>query len=1043
MKKIFVLLLVSLILSPMFTVLVPRVDGSITADDATRSVSHVETAQVFSVSGIGGGVGRNAAASGSKATEGLEIMAAAYIDLAHTGTADNQYDFDRWVDLYVDVDASPGPITVDVFTYLETPNNDIIDADNYYGWVVQGTTDDYKWFSMYNGFDFMQYVGLQWHIEILVRDSSTYVLLDQKNVFFYVGPIMTDHFTCRDPYNAYATRTTIFYDTETAWEYTAWDTHNLWITYEVKWDFNGPGTSHLIAGPEDLTPGQYNFWAAGGITGGAAGSWYVDVLLDDKFRARDGFDIIATTSSVTVDPNGGRIYVDGSPITVLTVYTWSQGSTHTLDPDSGYSPIDGKRLIFSHWSDGNTADPRTITAPSGSATYRVEWQTQFRLIISVSPSGGGTTSPTVGTYWYNSGQPVTVSESPNAGYVFDHWDLSGSNVGSNPSYTVSMNTYYTLTAIFSALVPDFSITNPGTISISNADEKDTTITITSINGYSSSVSLSATGQPTGVSVSFAPNSAIPTFTSTMNIRVGYDVLLNNYPITITGSGSDGKIRSVTFSLQVTAGSGASTVTASLPKQPLYSLGITVDLNSKTVTDTGDYVLSQGVLTVQDPYTVPLAITLSAFGYSYTFDIGHVTLDNTASGWISLGGESVWVLKAGIPWIEQTTSSSGDLLWQLNIHATYQLDALPEGSETVSVVIDLTKSLASIPPHFVQHEIMTQLKNHWDAMMLMTLLLADAAPLIISDILPLIQISVSHFVMSGLFFTTLTLTLTLIVMGTIIVMVASPVDMLVVDPYGRMVGINSTGGLVNQIEGAVYCHNETSHEKLVLITGAISGDYRVTVNGTDAGEYNLALVLLNGTYIFSQEFIGYTDLGAINSYVQQVEISDNPSASAIARESIEIISGQSTYYMTVESNATISELSLNLTDQKGSFKATASSGSIGYCDIVVPTKVLNGTFAILANGSPMHFEKMENSTHMMIHFSYAHDTNTVIIDILVTIEGDLNGDRIVDMRDLGIAARAFGARPGDLLWDPIADINDDDIVDMRDIGISARNFGQSW
>ncbi|MEM4037726.1 MAG: hypothetical protein QW700_08050 [Desulfurococcaceae archaeon] len=151
--------------------------------------------------------------------------------------------------------------------------------------------------------------------------------------------------------------------------------------------------------------------------------------------------------SVTVDPNGGRVYVDGTSITAPKTYTWTYGSTHTLDPDSGYSPSDGVRLIFTQWSDGSTADPRTITV-TGSAQYVAMWRREYRLTISVTPSGAGTTSPAVGQYWYAENSAVTVTASPNSGYVFDHWEVNGVNAGSSPTITVTMDRPINLVAVF-------------------------------------------------------------------------------------------------------------------------------------------------------------------------------------------------------------------------------------------------------------------------------------------------------------------------------------------------------------------------------------------------------------------------------------------------------------------------------------------------------------------------------------------------------------------------------------------------------------------
>lgn len=47
-------------------------------------------------------------------------------------------------------------------------------------------------------------------------------------------------------------------------------------------------------------------------------------------------------------------------------------------------------------------------------------------------------------------------------------------------------------------------------------------------------------------------------------------------------------------------------------------------------------------------------------------------------------------------------------------------------------------------------------------------------------------------------------------------------------------------------------------------------------------------------------------------------------------------------------------------------------------------------------------------------------------------GDLNGDGKVDLRDLGLVARAFGSRPGDERWNPVADLNHNGRVDLNDL-----------
>ncbi|MGY0287375.1 MAG: InlB B-repeat-containing protein [Candidatus Methanodesulfokora washburnensis] len=188
------------------------------------------------------------------------------------------------------------------------------------------------------------------------------------------------------------------------------------------WNPPAPGTYYLIAnwqgnehyGPSEATPVKVN---------------------------------VVIRYQVIVDPNGGRIYVDGTPITSVQTYSWVYNSQHTLDPDSGYQPSSGVRKIFTQWSDGSTADPRTITV-TGPATYVAYWKTQYQLTIS--SSDGGTTNPAPGSSWYDSGSSVSVTAIPSSGYAFDHWELDGTNVGSANPYTVNMDKPHTLKAVFTA-----------------------------------------------------------------------------------------------------------------------------------------------------------------------------------------------------------------------------------------------------------------------------------------------------------------------------------------------------------------------------------------------------------------------------------------------------------------------------------------------------------------------------------------------------------------------------------------------------------------
>lgn len=166
-------------------------------------------------------------------------------------------------------------------------------------------------------------------------------------------------------------------------------------------------------------------------------------------------------------------------------------------------------------------------------------------------------------------------------------------------------------------------------------------------------------------------------------------------------------------------------------------------------------------------------------------------------------------------------------------------------------------------------------------------------------------------------------------------------------------------------------------------------------------------------------------------------------------SFNITQGETSYNITILSNSSIIDFSFNSPLQKISYYASSVENTTGSCTISIPRALLNGTFAILVDDSSICYSISENALNQYLYLNYRHTTTESLhIQIITTIIGDLNGDREVDMRDIAIAARAFGSFQGHPRWDPRADITGpegypDGEVDMRDIGILARNFGNIW
>jgi len=89
---------------------------------------------------------------------------------------------------------------------------------------------------------------------------------------------------------------------------------------------------------------------------------------------------------------------------------------------------------------------------------------------------------------------------------------------------------------------------------------------------------------------------------------------------------------------------------------------------------------------------------------------------------------------------------------------------------------------------------------------------------------------------------------------------------------------------------------------------------------------------------------------------------------------------------------------------------------------------------------------------IIHDTLLLDSNLYEIPIVkangyyeyssVYLPGDMNFDGKVDIKDIAIAALAFGSYPGHPGWNPLADTNGDNKVDIKDIAFIASNFGKT-
>jgi hypothetical protein len=145
--------------------------------------------------------------------------------------------------------------------------------------------------------------------------------------------------------------------------------------------------------------------------------------------------------------------------------------------------------------------------------------------------------------------------------------------------------------------PDFTISSsPIAVTVAQGGNGVSTITTAVSGGFNSSVTLTATGLPTGASAAFSPTSlAAPgSGTSGLTITTSASTPAGAYPITVTGTGG-GKTHATTVTLTVTSGGGGVTtltsgvgvsVSGALNSWTYYKLTVPASQTSLAITTSG-------------------------------------------------------------------------------------------------------------------------------------------------------------------------------------------------------------------------------------------------------------------------------------------------------------------------------------------------------------------------------------------------------------------------------------------------------------------------
>jgi hypothetical protein len=76
-------------------------------------------------------------------------------------------------------------------------------------------------------------------------------------------------------------------------------------------------------------------------------------------------------------------------------------------------------------------------------------------------------------------------------------------------------------------------------------------------------------------------------------------------------------------------------------------------------------------------------------------------------------------------------------------------------------------------------------------------------------------------------------------------------------------------------------------------------------------------------------------------------------------------------------------------------------------------------------------------------TYTIDNTLAYRGVFVSIIGDINGDKKVELKDVYAVAKAYGSVPGHPRWNPLCDINNDGEVELKDYYLTCKNYGKTW
>ncbi len=351
--------------------------------------------------------------------------------------------------------------------------------------------------------------------------------------------------------------------------------------------WQGPGGNPnftLSANPPSLT-----------INRGASGASTITITRSGGFTSSVALSATGLPSGVTATFNPASTTGGSSALTLAASSTAATGTVNVTINSSGGGLNRSTTLSLTV----NAPPPAEFTLSASPSSLTVNRGASGASTITITRTGGFTNSVALGASGLPSGvtatfnppsttggsSTLTLTASSTASTGMTNVTINGSGGGLTRSATLILT-------VNAPPPPDFTLSaNTASLTVNRGASGAITITINRTSGFTSSVAMSASGLPSGVTATFNPPSTTAN-SSALTLAASSVATTGTVNVTVSGTGG-GITRSATLSLTVNGdtGTGGVTVTPAVTtSSPWYNeqvirLSNTANLTALSITIT--------------------------------------------------------------------------------------------------------------------------------------------------------------------------------------------------------------------------------------------------------------------------------------------------------------------------------------------------------------------------------------------------------------------------------------------------------------------------